>query len=292
MTRNEALAVGAGTLCGVLVGAAMVASRYALTETTPATLALFRYAIGVIGLAPALLFIRRVEFRRRDLLPVAALGIGQFAVLIALLNYGLQYVGSGLAALLFATMPVMTLTFATIGGLEKISRYKLAGILCSLIGVALASGLLDGSGATAIASPAGIVAILASAAVGGLCSIFYRPYLQHYPPVQVGTLAMLASVLFLALPAAWEGAFDALPAFSAAGWFAVIFIGLSSSAGYAAWLLALKHATPTRVALFMALGPVVATGLGATVLGEAVTTTFLLALLSVIVGLWLAHRPG
>ena len=291
MTRQEGLAVGAGALCGILVGAAMVASRFALQETSPASLALFRYAIGGIGLAPALFFVTIVPFRRRDLLPVAALGIGQFGILIALLNYGLQFVGSGMAALLFSTMPVMTMLFAALGGLEKATWPKLTGIALSILGVGIAVGAWDDITGQGHLPVAGLLCVLASAATGGLCSIFYRPYLQRYPPVQVGLLAMAASVLFLAVPAAWEGVFATPPSFSPAGWAAVIFIGLSSSLGYAAWLFALKYATPTRVALFMALGPVVATGLGAVWLGEPVTYWFLLALIAVIAGLWAAHRP-
>ena len=44
----------------------------------------------------------------------------------------------------------------------------------------------------------GELAVLASAGVGALCSVLYRPYLQRYPTLPVSALAMGASVLFLA----------------------------------------------------------------------------------------------
>ena len=88
---NLALLAAAAT--GVQVGAAIVATRYVVAEVPPLTLALLRYAIGVATLLPfawhALRNGRRwpqATHPRRDLAAMAALGIGQFAVLIALLK--------------------------------------------------------------------------------------------------------------------------------------------------------------------------------------------------------------
>ena len=77
MSRVELLAILAGTVTGVLVGAAMVATRYVIGQTDPASLALLRYGIGTLGLIPPLLLIRRVKFAGRDLIPIALLGIGR-----------------------------------------------------------------------------------------------------------------------------------------------------------------------------------------------------------------------
>ena len=68
-----------------------------------------RYAIGVCCLLPAVLFSTRVRFAPRDVLPIALLGITQFGILIALLNYGLRFIPSGRAALIFATFPLLTM---------------------------------------------------------------------------------------------------------------------------------------------------------------------------------------
>ena len=292
MTRTEALAILAGTVTGVTVGSAMVATRFVIAQSEPASLALLRYGIGTLGLIVPFLLIHRVRFERRDLLPIALLGIGQFGILIALLNYGLQFIGSGFGALLFATFPLMTMALAAALRLEALSVAKIVGVLFTTAGVGIAVSdklsLSDPGGEALL----GAAAVLASALVGGVCTVFYRPYLQKYPPLQVSVFAMLASVLFLMAPAAGEGFFAAPPHFTPGGWLAVLFIGLASSLGYYTWLLALKHATPTRVAMFLALGPITATALGAALLDEPVTPLFLLGLAAVVTGLWLAHRPG
>ncbi|MCP5370922.1 MAG: DMT family transporter [Hyphomicrobiales bacterium] len=286
-----ALPVLAGAATGIFVGSTMVATRYVIGQTDPISLALLRYAIGVLLLVPPVLLAARVRFARADLLPIAALGIGQFGVLIALLNYGLQYIGSGLGALIFTTFPLFTVGFGALWGHELPSAAKTGGVLLTILGVGLALGakVLVPAGAGGAGVWLGVAAVFASAATGGLCSVLYRPYLRRYPPLHVGAFAMLASVLFLAVPAAAEGFFAALPTFTPGGWAAVVFIGASSSAGYVLWLWALKHSTPTRTSMFLALGPVTATALGAALLDEPVTGLFLAGLACVAGGLWLAH---
>ena len=103
----------ASAATGILVGAAMVATRFVVHQTGPASLALLRYAIGFCCLVPVVLLSReRTRFARRDLLPIALLGITQFGILIALLNYGLRFIPSGRASLIFATFPLLTLVLA------------------------------------------------------------------------------------------------------------------------------------------------------------------------------------
>jgi drug/metabolite transporter (DMT)-like permease len=100
---------------------------------------------------------------------------------------------------------------------------------------------------------------------------------------------MLASVVFLAGLAAPSGFFAEIPRFSARGWAAVLFIGISSGIGYLIWLWALANTTPTKVTVFQALAPITATLLGWLMLGESISTTFLAGLAAVAGGLWIAH---
>ena len=65
---------------------------------------------------------------------------------------------------------------------------------------------------------------------------------------------------------------------------------VGSGVGYFLWLWALKHTTPTKVAVFLSLSPGTATILGALILSETVTATFLFGLAAVAFGLIVAHR--
>lgn len=281
----------AAAATGVQVGAAIVATRFVIGETTPASLAMLRYAIGFVVLLPALLLAPRARIARGDLVPIGLLGIGQFGVLIALLNFGLQTVASARAALVFSTFPLLTLLLAAWFRQESLTLARTAGVLVTIAGVATALG--EQFIATTV-QPIGLgdAAVFASALTGALCSVLYRPYLRRYPALPVSALAMLASVGFLALLAAGEGFFARPVRFSAAGLTAVSFIGVSSGVGYFLWLYALRHAPPTRVTVFLALSPITAAALGALLLAEPVTPGLGLGVGFVAAGLWLATRDS
>ena len=284
----KGLPVVAAAATGVQVGAAIVATRFVIDQTDPASLALLRYLIGVCCLAPPVLLAARPRIAPRDLAPIALLGIGQFGVLVALLNYGLRSVPAARVALIFATFPLLTMLLAAALGQERLSSATSAGVLLTVggVGLALGDGVIRGGGAGW-----GEAAVFGSALCGAVCSVLYRPYLRRYPALPVSAVAMVAAVGFLAVPAAGEGFFASFPPrFSPGGWLAVLFIGVGSGAGYYLWLWALGRTSATRVTVFLALSPVTATLLGAALLKERVSAAGLLGLAAVGLGLWLAHR--
>lgn len=282
----------------MLVGAAIVASRFAVGEVPPLTLAMLRYAVGFGCLLPFAwrarsgMFrgVRASPYRGRDLIAMAALGIGQFGVLIALLNYGLQHIGAAQAALIFSLFPLLTLLLSAALGRERITPTLLLGVLISIAGVALA--LSPKLGQPQAGHWWGESAVAAAAFIGALCSVLYRPYLERYPTVPVSAFAMAASVLFLAVAALGEHWPARLGTFSIQAWAAVGFIGVASAIGYFFWLHALKHESPTRVTVFLALNPVTAALLGWALLGEALHPAAVGALVLIAAGLWFATRPA
>jgi drug/metabolite transporter (DMT)-like permease len=287
MTMDRtALAILAAAATGIQVGAAITATRFAIDMVGPASLAFLRYAIGAACLAPVF-FSGRMRFARGDILPIALLGIGQFGVLIALLNFGLKSVPSARAALIFASFPMLTLLFAALIGQERLTAAKVAGVALTILGVGFALGdrTLGGN-----ASWTGELAVLASALVGAVCSVLYRPYLKRYPTLPVSAFAMLAAVVALAVPAALDDLFVSVWRLTPAGWAAVVFIGLSSGGGYVLWLWALANTSATRVTVFLSLSPITAAALGAALLGEPVSSTMIAGLACVAAGLWLANQ--
>lgn len=283
------LAAAAAAATGVQVGSAMVATRFVVDQTGPTSLALLRYALGFCCLLPVVwLSAGPVRFARRDVLPIALLGITQFGILIALLNYGLRFIPSARAALIFATFPLLTMVLAAALGHERLTLPKILGVLLTIagVGVALGEKALQGGGGQ---EWVGELAVFASALSGAVCSVLYRPYLRKYPALPVSAFAMLASVGFLAILAAGEGFFVSPPHFTPGGWLAIVFIGLSSGVGYYLWLWALGHAPATQVTVFLALSPITAAGLGALFLGEAISAVSAVGLACVALGLWLSH---
>ncbi len=266
--HEERRAAFAAAATGIQVGAAMVATRFVVDQAGAIELALLRYVIGFLFLLGAFAFTRpQWRIAAADVVPIALLGIGQFAILVVLLNFGLQSISAARAAVIFATMPLLTMATAALLGREELTTDKMAGVGLTVLGVALASALS-----------------------GALCSVLYRPYLSRYPTLPVSAFAMLASVGVLAIAAAGEGFFAQVPRFTPGGWAAILFIGAGSGLGYVLWLWALTHASPTRVTVFLSLGPITASALGVIALGERPSLSLVAAMFAVIAGLWLSHR--
>jgi len=289
-TGTALLPLLAAAVTGVLVGSAMVATRAVIDQTDPASLAFLRYIIGFCCLLPPVLVSTPVRVAQRDLVPIGLLGVTQFGILIVLMNYGLQFIPAARGALIFATMPLLTMLLAAALRFESLTITKTLGVLFTIAGVGLALGekALVWNGTTV--TWRGEIAVLGSTVAGAVCSVLYRPYLRKYPILPVSAIAMLAAVAFLAILAAGEGFFRSLPHFTTGGWLAVLFIGVNSGIGYYLWLWALAHATPTRVTVFQALSPVTATLLGAWFLAEDISAMVVLGLVCVALGLGLAHR--
>src|SRR5262249_15340881 len=157
--------------------------------------ALLRYVIGFCFLLPAMLLSAPgLRFERRDLAPIGLLGITQFGVLIALLNYGLRFIPSARAALIFATFPLLTMVLAAALGLERLNAARSAGVLLTIAGVGLALGEKALTRGGSAEGWIGELAVFASALSGAVCTVLYRPYLKKYPALPVSAFAMLASV--------------------------------------------------------------------------------------------------
>lgn len=284
----KVLPILAAIISGLLVGANIVASRFVIEQTTPAQLAFMRYTLGFVFLLIPLIFSERRGFVLRDLVPIGLLGITQFGILVVL-NYAVQFIPSARSALIFATMPLLTMILGALFRSEEFTWLKSLGVILTIVDVGLALGekALDrGAGHSWI----GEGLAFASALSGAICSILYRPYLHKYPTVQISAFAMLASVGFLALWAGGEGFFGSIPYFTTGGWLAILFVGLSSGVGYYCWLWALNHASPTRVTVFLSLSPITATVLGVLLLDETITGLFVVGLVCVAAGLWFATR--
>jgi drug/metabolite transporter (DMT)-like permease len=291
--RTERWALGAAALVGIQVGACIAGSRWLMLGGAqglgPLSLTFLRYAIALATLLPLLALFggTRAGLARLtagDAIRVALLGIVQFGVLIALLNFGLKHVDAGLGALLFATFPLMTLAIATAAGHERFDGPLAAGVLLSIVGVGLALGVhppaIGGAGFAL-----GAACVLGAALCGAMCSVLYRPLLRRHATLPLGTLAMGAAVAALAPAASAEGLAAQGRLLTPAQWAAVVAIGLSSGVSYWVWLWALKHTAPTKATTFLALSPVTAALIGLFALGEPISAGLVGGVVCIVLGL-------
>ena len=71
-----------------------------------------------------------------------------------------------------------------------------------------------------------------------------------------------------------------------------MFLGVFSGAlGYFFWTFALTHLTPTQVAVYVNVNPMVAIILGAALLEEEITGAFIVGFVAVVVGVLFVNWP-
>ncbi len=275
----------AAMFCGFQVGAALVASGAVVADVGSGRLGFLRYAIALLCMMPLVLASRGQRFPPRDLAIVALLGIGQFGVLIAFLNYAVLLTSPARVALVFATLPLMTLLVATLLGRSVPGPGTVAAILLTLIGIVCLLGLDALAGNLSAGDLVGLALAAFATLVCALCSVLYRPYLERYGVVRVSALAMAASLPPLGLLALVEPGGMPMANWPLRIFLLVGFVGLSSGVAYLTWLYALARADATRVTAFLALSPVTAALLSVWLLGEPLSIGLIAGIVLVSAGL-------
>lgn len=283
----------AAIIATVCFGTSVVATRFAVAQTQPVSLAFMRYTIGSACLLPVLYRVSRRLPPRGDMIAIAMLGVMFFGIFPWTFSAALTYSPSSRVAVELATMPLLTLLISRLRGYDQITPPKLIGQLLAFAGLVVA--LRPAAGGSKVGDDVWIGDVLTgvTALCGAAYNVFSRPYLQRYTPVEVTAMAMVAGTLFLAPLAAANGVFTRWPAFTSTGWMALAFLGtLGGAFGFALWSWALQRSTPSRVAVFIAINPLTAITLGVLLLNEPVTVQFLIGFVVVVAGIMLANwRP-
>jgi len=222
---------------------------------------------GVLGLVLLTLWLQ-VGAPRGVLAPRArwvALGLGVlFAGNVFLLFLAIDRVEVPVAILTYFVYPLLTGLAAAATGVEPLSWRGAAAALAAFFGLAL----MIGAHPTELAV-AGIIAALAAACCRVVLLLVTRVHLQGSDPQRVTWYSLFSStVVFVAASLAtlsWQ------PPATAAGWFALIALAVTTTTGILGVFASTGKIGPFRTALFMNLEPLLATAGSALILGEVIT---------------------
>lgn len=207
---------------------------------------------------------------RREWLGCAIVGV-LLLVANGMVGVGEKTVPSGLAALLVATVPLWLLGLDAALNHARVGLAPLAGLLLGLAGVALLSGLGDGSSGTSVA---GVIIILAAASSWALGIIMARRATIPSSPALASAMQLLAGGAALLLIATASGEFSSLRLgeVSARSWLALGYlIVFGSIVAFSAFGIAVRALPTTTVATYTYVNPVVAILLGSLILNERLT---------------------
>ncbi len=227
----------------------------------------------------------------RDWLVVVWVGLVLFALDYGLIYWGEQFLDSGLTAILFATLPLITIVLAHlyIPG-DRITLRKLAGTLLAFFGVAA----LFGDHVRFDPSKSGpMLAIVASAVAAAAAGVVTKRHGHHLHPAALNAPAMLVGAVALTLMSFAAGDGFALPR-AAATWWAIGYLALAGSVlTFLVYFTLLKTWSVTSLSFISVFTPAVALLLGVVFLDERPTALTAVGALLILSGVVLASsRSG
>jgi drug/metabolite transporter (DMT)-like permease len=194
---------------------------------------------------------------------------------------------------MLATMPLWSVLLARAAKREHLSIRQMCGVLLTFagVGVVLAERGLTFVGTSL--SLAGDALMLVTAVCGAVYGVLAKRMLTRYKALTVTAYTMMFGTLLLVPAAFVEDPSSVLARIRTDTVMLVLFLGIFGGAiGYFLWTSALTRLSPTQVAVYVNLNPMIATLLGATLLAEKLTGIFIAGFAAVLAGVLLVNLPG
>jgi drug/metabolite transporter (DMT)-like permease len=258
----------------VLWGTSFLAIRIAVLEVPPLFAAGTRFFVAGVVLYGFMRLRGRPRPTASQWRSLALIGLLMFVAEYGPLFWAEKYVPSGIASVLEATLPLITMALETwVFRRHRFHWPLLAAILLGFGGVSL---LLIHNGEQSFGLLP-CIAILAGATTWSLGSVLNRSLdLPESRPLTSGAAMLLGGGMLLVLSASF-GELHPLPHVSIRAALALLYLIVCGSLlGFTAFVWLLARMPATRVASHAYVNPVVAVALGYFVAGEIVTTRTLI----------------
>lgn len=273
----------------VLWGTTFLAIRIAVLEMPPLLAAGTRFFIAGVALF-AFMRLRGVEGptprQWRNLLFISLL---MFVAEYGPLFWAEKYVPSGIASVLEATLPILTLVIEAAILRQQRFRWSLAAsTVMGFLGVGVL--MFPGSGSRVALLPC--LAILAGAVTWSLGSVLSRSLdLPKSRPLTAGAAMLLGGAILLVLSASF-GEMHPMPHISLRAALALLYLVIFGSLlGFTAFVWLLARMPATRVSSHAYVNPIVAIALGYFIAGETITLRTLAGAALVLISVFLILRP-
>jgi drug/metabolite transporter (DMT)-like permease len=248
-------------------------------------IAILRYVIAVPGFAYILWRARGLPgLTRGDAVRVAAAGLFVVVGYHMFLNVGTRYTTSGIAALVVALAPGLTMLLAFALGLDRISARRVLGLAVAFSGVAIVVAFGSGN-ELSLESAKGPLIVLGAPLAFALYNVILKPLLGRYDLLALTAATSLVGIVGL-LPFARRSTVDTVVDANASEAALLLYLGvLATLLGYIFWNVGLKGLGPTRAVTYAYAIPPLAVAFGAIFLGEPVTIWLALGGLLVVGGI-------
>jgi drug/metabolite transporter (DMT)-like permease len=221
---------------------------------------------------------------------IAILAVPANVVPWALVAVAQKTITSGLTAVLYSLIPIMTLIISAAMSTEKLSLQKAVGLLTALAGTIVVVGYDFESRGHATAT---IIVLVACALLAGgavYAKRFVTPHVQALPmaTVQIGIAFAASTVIALLIDDAPRWGQLSMSVIAAAATLGVLGTGLA----FLLYYILIDRVGATNANLVTYLMPAIGLTAGWMFLGEPVQPSLLVGCAVIVAGVWLAQRTG
>ena len=262
--------------------------KIAVGELSPAVVVFARVAIGALMLLPVAVGTGALAGLRGRLGRLVLLAVVEVIAPFLLIATAEQSIPSSLTSILIACVPlVIALLALWLDASERVTGWRLAGLLGGLAGVIVALGVDLGQGVTLVAALLALLACLGY----GTGPLLVKRWFADAPSLGVTAAILAISAVVLLLPAMLTAP-HRVPSPGALG--ALVVLGIACTGlGYVSFFTLIGLAGAGRAGIITYVTPVVALLLGVGFGREPLTANVGVGFVLIVAGSWLAtRRPG
>ena len=269
-----------------LLGLSFVGIRAIMADSdAAASLGFFRYGLAVIMLLPFLLFRPLVLPPPRALLTIMLLGGIQFGIFHLLVNTALEQLPASRGAVIFSLIPILTMLIAALSGRDSLNKIKLFAAVLSVVGVSLALGEKAFSAAPGATGWTGELFFLIAVCCGATYNAFSSRVMQNRSVVLLTVIGMSVGTLTIFPFAYAEGLPRVVASYDMQDWLWVLFLaGPAAALSLFLFNWGLQQLSPSKAAIYVPIAPIISAASGALLLGEHLSSLFLIGLACAVAG--------
>jgi drug/metabolite transporter (DMT)-like permease len=284
----DTLTLGAFAITVTLGAGNFLAVRLSNLDLPPFWGAGSRFGLAALSFVAIAVVLRLRWPRGRELGLTVVYGILGFALFYALMYWALTGVTAGVAVVVMAVVPLVTLLLAAVQGSERLTPRNALGALLAVGGIAWMT-----FGPQHVVVPLGALVAMLAAAVAVGQSIIVGKRLSGNHPAMTNAVGMTVGASLLLVLSAATGEPWALPRQTAAVWAVLYLVTFGSVGLFVLVLLVVRRWTASATSYMFVLFPVVTMVLEAWILDEPITGQMLIGAGLVMVGVWFgALSPG
>jgi drug/metabolite transporter (DMT)-like permease len=279
------------TITSIVWGTTWVASKMGVKHMPAFELASIRQFLG--GSIYVIFFLIKGEKlpTKKQFLWLVPLAFLMFVSANGIATYGLQFISSGLAALIAALYPLSVVLIERFYYKAiKITLPTLIGLLLGLLGI----GFIFYKDSMQIHGSNYVLGVLLSLfamfswSVGSILIARNKTDMNAYNSIG---WQMLISAACMGLYTLYSGDYIALNAIPAISWGVIIYMVIGGSIfAFVSFIYSMKHLHPAISSLYAYINPIVAIWVGSFLLGEPMTWNSIIGTICTLIGVYLVNR--